>query len=123
MTMSSPIFRPVPAPGRLIVRIVEPPSEGAFGIVLVKLREHSPVCGQVTAVGGKYWIDGDEFNPLYAVGEYVIFGQYSGTELSIGRDRVLILRETDVQARLVLAIEGTDGELTIADPTTIEGKQ
>ncbi len=107
--MDSRVYRPKPAAGRYAVKVIEPPAEGKHGIVLVKMQQHSPTCGEIIATPSPHYIDSEEFQPLYTVGDIVLFSQYSGTEIRIGRDRVIILAEKDVLCTLEL-IDLSEGE-------------
>lgn len=90
-----------PAPGRIAVqtsRITEEVSEG--GIILASHGAQIPTVGKVVANCSEYEQDGESFDPLYAIGDIVVFGKYTGTAITIGRETVLLLREADILCRL-----------------------
>lgn len=90
----------LPTPGRIAVR--PPPAEQVTeaGIYLLDSGKEKPILGEVVAVCGEYEYDGEQYEPLFSVGEWVLFGRYSGTEFQIGRDKLIILRENDVLGRI-----------------------
>src|SRR5690348_5047856 len=91
-----------PLGDRLIVEILEEEETTASGIVLPDTAKEKPQRGRVLAVGpGERNEKGDRVPPDVAEGDEVIFSKYGGTEIKIGVDEVLILRESDVLAKVV----------------------
>ena len=92
-----------PLGDRLLVQPVEEEETTASGIVLPDTAKEKPQKGKVLAVGdGRYDEDGEKRIPLdVAEGDEVIFSRYGGTEIKVGADEVLILRESDVLAKVV----------------------
>lgn len=90
----------MPTPGRIVVK--PPPSEQVTeaGIYLLDSGKEKPIIGEVVAVCGEYEYDGEQYEPLFSVGEWVLFGRYSGTEFQVGRDKLIILRENDILGRI-----------------------
>jgi chaperonin GroES len=85
-----------PLGDRLIVEVLEEEELTVSGIVLPDTAKEKPQRGSVLAVGpGPRDEDGDE----------IIFSKYGGTEIKLGTDEVLILRESDVLAKVVGARE------------------
>ncbi|RDH89912.1 MAG: co-chaperone GroES [endosymbiont of Seepiophila jonesi] len=86
-----------PLHDRLIVRRMEEERTSPGGIVLPDSAAEKPMQGEVLAVGkGKVDKKGHA-NPLEVkVGDKVLFGKYSGTEVKIGGDEVLVMREEDI---------------------------
>jgi len=69
------------------------------GIILPDTAKEKPVVGEVVAVGpGKVTDDGKTIPPEVKVGDKVLYGKYSGTEVTIEGDEYLIIRETDILA-------------------------
>lgn len=69
------------------------------GIILPDTAKEKPVMGEVVAVGpGKVADDGTKIAPEVKVGDKVLYGKYSGTEVTIDGDEYLIMREADVFA-------------------------
>ena len=72
------------------------------GIVLPDSAREKPQRGKVMAVGPGSRNDQGEIVPMeVAVGDEIIFSKYGGTEVKLGSDDVLILRESDVLAKVV----------------------
>jgi chaperonin GroES len=97
-----------PLGDRLIVEVVEEEEATASGIVLPDTAKEKPQRGRVLAVGpGERSENSGELIPMdVAEGDEIIFSKYGGTEVKVGADDVLILRQTDVLAKVV----GTAGK-------------
>jgi chaperonin GroES len=93
-----------PLGDRLIVEVLDEESTTASGIVLPDTAQEKPQRGKVLAVGpGPRDEDGEYIKMDVEEGDEVIFSKYGGTEIKIGADEVLILRESDVLAKVVTA--------------------
>ena len=91
-----------PLGDRIIVEILDEEATTASGIVLPDTAQEKPQRGKVLAVGpGSRDEDGEYIKMDVAVGDEVIFSKYGGTEIKVGADDVLILRESDVLAKVV----------------------
>jgi chaperonin GroES len=91
-----------PLGDRLIVEVLEEEETTVSGIVLPDTAKEKPPRGRVLAVGPGSRKDKGELAPLdVAEGDEVIFSKYGGTEVKVGTDDVLILRESDVLAKVV----------------------
>jgi len=91
-----------PLGDRLIVEVIEEEETTASGIVLPDTAKEKPQRGRVLAVGpGPRDEDGNYVKMDVEPGEEVIFSKYGGTEIKVGADDVLILRESDVLAKVV----------------------
>lgn len=92
-----------PAAARIAVEVVDETAERMRDLGLVipnRYQGDKPVFGQVTAVCENYVQDGEEFDPIYPVGTWVLFGKFVGTEVQVGQRRVIVLRENDIIATL-----------------------
>src|SRR5436309_57458 len=90
-----------PLGDRLIVEVLEEEESTASGIVLPDTAKEKPQRGRVLAVGpGARNEDGKHIEMEVAEGDEVIFSKYGGTEIKLGADEVLILRESDVLAKV-----------------------
>ncbi|QYZ66461.1 MAG: molecular chaperone GroES [Gammaproteobacteria bacterium (ex Lamellibrachia satsuma)] len=86
-----------PLHDRLIVRRMEEERTSPGGIVLPDSAAEKPMQGEVLAVGkGKVDKKGKAYPLEVKVGDRVLFGKYSGTEVKIGGDEVLVMREEDI---------------------------
>ena len=90
-----------PLGDRLIVEVLEEEATTASGIVLPDTAREKPQRGRVLAVGpGARDEDGEHIAMDVGEGDEVIFSKYGGTEFKVGADEVLILRESDVLAKV-----------------------
>ena len=91
-----------PLGDRIIVEILDEEATTASGIVLPDTAQEKPQRGKVLAVGpGPRDEDGKYVKMDVEVGDEVIFSKYGGTEIKLGTDEILILRESDVLAKVV----------------------
>ena len=91
-----------PLGDRLIVEPLEEEETTSSGIVLPDTAKEKPQRGRVLAVGPGARNDKGEVVPMeVAVGDEVIYSKYGGTEIKLGADDVLILRESDVLAKVI----------------------
>lgn len=86
-----------PLHDRVVVKRMEEERTSAGGIVIPDSATEKPVRGQVLSVGkGKIAENGD-VRPLdLKVGDQVLFGKYSGTEIKVDGEEVLVMREDDI---------------------------
>jgi chaperonin GroES len=91
-----------PLGDRLIVRAIEEEETTASGIVLPDTAKEKPQKGLVLAVGlGRYDEDGEKRIPLdVAEGDQVLYSKYGGTEIKVEGEELLVLRESDVLAKI-----------------------
>jgi chaperonin GroES len=69
------------------------------GIVIPDTATEKPIRGEVVAVGNGKRLDNGEVRALDVnVGDKVLFGKFSGTEVKVGEDEVLVMREDDIMA-------------------------
>jgi len=88
-----------PLHDRVIVKRMEEERMSAGGIVIPDSATEKPIRGEVLAVGnGKILENGDKRALDIAVGDTVLFGKYSGTEVKVDGDELLVMREEDVMA-------------------------
>jgi chaperonin GroES len=92
-----------PLGDRLIVRALEEEETTASGLVLPDTAKEKPQKGMVIAVGeGKYDEDGEKRIPLdVAEGDQVLYSKYGGTEIKVDGEELLVLRESDVLAKIL----------------------
>ena len=91
-----------PLGDRLIVRAIDEEETTASGIVLPDTAKEKPSKGQVLAVGdGKLNEDTGKRTPLDVVeGDEVLYSKYGGTEIKVDGEDLLVLRESDVLAKV-----------------------
>jgi chaperonin GroES len=91
-----------PLGDRLIVKAIEEEETTASGIVLPDTAKEKPQRGKVLAVGdGKWDEEGAKRIPLDVTkGDEVLYSKYGGTEIVVEGDDLLVLRESDVLAKV-----------------------
>jgi chaperonin GroES len=90
-----------PLHDRLVVRRVEEKETAKGGIIIPDTAKEKPQEGEVLAVGnGKVLDNGTKVALDVKVGDKILFGKYSGTDIKIDGEDVLILREDEVLAVL-----------------------
>ena len=88
----------VPLFDRVILKEVEAEETTKSGIVLPGQAQEKPQQAEVVAVGPGGMIDGKEVVMTVKVGQNVICGKYAGTEVKIGNDEYIIVRQNDIMA-------------------------
>ncbi len=90
-----------PLDDRIVVVRTEPEVKTAGGIFLPENAKEKPQQAKVLAVGpGKLLDDGSRSKPDVAAGDVVLFGKYSGTEITVDGQEIIILRESDILAKV-----------------------
>ncbi len=88
-----------PLNDRVIIKRVEEEAISAGGIVLPDSAKEKPSRGKVLAVGNGSTNSKGDLQPMTVkVGDNVFFGQYSGTEVDVDGDELLVMREDDIIA-------------------------
>lgn len=88
-----------PLHDRVIVKRKEEDRTSPGGIVIPDTAAEKPIRGEVTAVGkGKILEDGKVRSLDVKVGDNVLFGKYSGTEVKVEGEELLVMREEDIMA-------------------------
>ena len=88
-----------PLHDRVVVRRTEEERTSPGGIVIPDSATEKPIRGEVIAVGnGKVLESGDQRKLDLKVGDQVLFGKYSGTEVKVDGEDLLVMREDDVMA-------------------------
>jgi chaperonin GroES len=91
-----------PLHDRVVVKRMEEETTTAGGIVLPGSAAEKPQRGEVLAVGNGKILDSGERKALdVKVGDQILFGKYSGSEVKIDNDELLVMREDDIMAVLV----------------------
>jgi chaperonin GroES len=88
-----------PLHDRVVVRRMEEERTTAGGIVIPDSATEKPSTGEVLAVGnGKIGDNGEVRAMDVKVGDKIMFGKYSGTEVKVDGEELLIMREDDIMA-------------------------
>ena len=86
-----------PLHDRVIVRRLEEERRSAGGIVIPDTAKEKPIQGEVVAAGKGKILENGDVRPLdVKVGDKVLFGKYSGTEVKVGTEELLVMREEDI---------------------------
>jgi chaperonin GroES len=88
-----------PLADRVIVKALEEKEKKRGGIIIPDTAKEKPQEGEVIAVGpGKFSESGERIQPEVKAGDRVLYGKYSGTEVTVDGTEYLILRESDILA-------------------------
>ncbi len=88
-----------PLADRVIIKPAAAEEKTKGGIILPDTAKEKPVIGEVVAVGpGKISDDGKKIPCEVKVGDKVLYGKYSGTEVTVEGEEYLIMREADIFA-------------------------
>jgi chaperonin GroES len=88
-----------PLADRVVIKALEESEEMRGGLYIPDTAKEKPQQGEIVAVGpGKVSDEGKRLEMDVAVGNRVLYGKYSGTEVTVDGDQYLILRESDVLA-------------------------
>lgn len=86
-----------PLHDRVIVRRMEEERTTAGGIVIPDTATEKPMEGEVIAVGNGKITDSGEVRPLdVKAGDKILFGKYSGTEVKVDGEELLVMKEEDI---------------------------
>ncbi len=88
-----------PLHDRVIVRRMEEEKTSPGGIVIPDSATEKPIKGEVLAIGKGKILESGEVRPLdVKVGDMILFGKYSGTEVNVDGEELLVMREDDITA-------------------------
>jgi chaperonin GroES len=87
-----------PLADRVVLKSVEIEEKSAGGIILAASAQEKPQVAEVVAVGPGGLVDGKEVKMYVKVGDKVIAGKYSGTEVKLGKEEYTIVRQSDILA-------------------------
>jgi len=91
-----------PLQDRVIVRRIEGEQKSAGGIIIPDTAKEKPQEGEIVAAGkGKVGDDGNVTPLEVKVGDRILFGKYSGTEVKLDGEELLIMREDDILGVIV----------------------
>ncbi len=91
-----------PLHDRVVVRRIEDERTSPGGIVIPDSAAEKPMQGEVIAVGnGKVLDNGEQRGLDVKAGDKVLFGKYSGTEVKVDGEEVLVMREDDIMGVIV----------------------
>ena len=88
----------VPLTDRVVLKEIEAEEVTASGIVLPGKAQEKPQQAEVVAVGPGGKVDGEEVEMIVKVGQKVIYSKYAGTEVKLGDETFIIVKQGDIQA-------------------------
>ena len=89
-----------PLSDRVVVMPEEVDEKTASGIILPDTAKEKPQMGKIVAAGpGKISDNGNTVEMTLKAGDKVLYGKYSGTEITLNDNEVLIMRESDILAK------------------------
>ena len=83
---------------RVVLKMTEAEKTTKSGIILTESAAEKPQVAEVVAVGPGGVVDGNEVVMSVSVGDKVIIGKYAGTEVKLGDDKCVIVRQSDILA-------------------------
>jgi chaperonin GroES len=88
-----------PLHDRVIVRRMDEERTSPGGIVIPDSATEKPIRGEIMAIGNGKLMDNGDIRPLdVKAGDNVLFGKYSGTEIKMDGEELLVMREDDIMA-------------------------
>lgn len=87
-----------PVADRVLIKTVEAEETTQSGILLAAAAQEKPQIAEVIAVGPGGVVDGNEVGMYLKVGDKVIVGKYTGTQVKVGSEEYTIVRQSDVLA-------------------------
>lgn len=87
-----------PLGDRVVIQNEEAETTTAGGIVLPGTAQEKPVVAKVLAVGPGGMVDGKEIKMEVKVGDRVIYSKYAGTEIKMGSEEYMVVRQNDILA-------------------------
>ena len=113
-------FRPLH--DRVVVKRIEEEQKTKGGIIIPDTAKEKPMQGEILAVGPGARNEDGELIPLgVAVGDRVLFGKWSGTEVKLDGDELLIMKESDIMGVLEDGAGRRQGRLTLPGPRNYSG--
>ena len=89
-----------PLADRVVLKTVEAEETTKSGIVLPGNAQEKPQQAEVIAVGPGGVVDGKEVVMQVAVGDKVIYSKYAGTEVKLGDEEFIVVRQNDIVAKV-----------------------
>lgn len=91
-----------PLADRVIVKPIEEQEQKKGGIIIPDTAKEKPMEGDIIAVGpGKQNDDGKKVPLEVKVGDRILYGKYSGTEVEVDQEKLLVMKESDIYAIVI----------------------
>lgn len=88
----------VPLSDRVVLKQLEAEETTASGIILTSQTKEKPQQAEVIAVGPGGIVDGEKVEMNVEVGQKVIYSKYAGTEVKLGEEEYIVVRQNDILA-------------------------
>ena len=88
----------VPLGDRVVLKQLEAEEKTKSGIILTSAAQEKPQEAEVVAVGPGGVVDGKEVKMQVSVGDKVIYSKYAGTEVKLGDEEFIVVRQNDIVA-------------------------
>jgi chaperonin GroES len=88
----------VPLSDRVVLKQIEAEETTASGIILTSQAKEKPQQAEVIAVGPGGIVDGEKVEMNVSVGQKVIYSKYAGTEVKLGEEEYIVVRQNDILA-------------------------
>lgn len=89
-----------PLADRVVIKMLEAEETTKSGIILAGTAKEKPQIAEVVAVGPGGVVDGKEVKMELAIGDRVIMSKYAGTEVKLDGEEYIILRQSDILAKI-----------------------
>jgi len=89
-----------PLSDRVVIEPLDPETKTSGGIIIPDNAKEKPQEGKIVAVGSGKYEEGKKIEMELKVGDKVLYGKYSGTEITVEGKEYLIIRESDVLAKI-----------------------
>ena len=99
-TASKTKFKIYPLSDRVAIKPLEETETMKGGLYIPDTAKEKPIQGEVIAVGPGRREKGDVVPMELKVGDRVVYGKYSGTQVELGGDEIILIKESDVIAKL-----------------------
>lgn len=89
-----------PLGDRIVVKPIAVENKTESGLILPGAQNERSETGEVVAVSNSNYKDGEWLDPIFSIGDEIMFGQFTGQEVKADNEPYLIMREADVICRL-----------------------
>ena len=90
-----------PLADRVVIKMLEAEETTKSGIILASAAKEKPQVAEVVAVGPGGVVDGNEIVMEVSVGDKVLISKYAGTEVKVDGEEYMILRQSDILAKVI----------------------
>jgi len=99
-TATKPKLKVLPLADRVAIRPLEETEEIRGGLYIPDTAKEKPIQGEVIAVGPGRLEKGQRFPMELKLGDRVVYGKYTGSQVELGDEEIILIKEADVIAKL-----------------------